>query len=208
MLDRVARGIQRHWLALIVSGLLFYSLLPFVAPILLRNGYTTVAQAIYVPYKFVCHTYGFRSFYLYGEQPVYTRDEFDRLSSIDTSSLQGLFAARDFQGNAQMGYKVALCERDVAIYLSLALNGIAFGWLRRRQRLRALPWWTFVLIGLVPIGLDGFSQLFSQPPFNLIPYRESVWWMRMLTGSLFGTSVAWLVLPLVQGAFEETGVSS
>jgi uncharacterized membrane protein len=98
-----------------------------------------------------------------------------------------------------MGYKVALCQRDVAIYFAMGVNGIAYALVRRRAR--PIPWLAFVLIGVLPIGLDGFSQLLSQPPFNLFAYRESNWGLRLITGGLFGFSLAWLIFPLIEGTF-------
>ena len=166
-----------------------------------QAGFDAAAQFIYQPYKFLCHTYGFRSLFLFGEQAAYPRAAFEAASGINTTTYSGLLDARNFQGNASMGYKVALCERDVAIYLTMALNGMAFALVRKRARPRiaAMPWWLFMLIGLGPIAIDGFSQLFSQPPFSLVPYRESTLALRVLTGSLFGFSVAWLLFPIIQG---------
>ena len=119
---------MRHWLAVITLFLFAYSLVPFLAPVLKKAGLDTAAQIIYLPYKFLCHTYGFRSFFLFGEQFNYPRGDapgqFDTVSGINTATFNGLLAARDFQGNAQMGYKVALCERDVAIYFTMALCGV------------------------------------------------------------------------------------
>lgn len=207
-LNRFSEGFQRHWLAVLIGILLAYSLVPFLAPILKQAGLDGVAQLIYQPYKFVCHTYGFRSFYLFGQQAVYTRNEFEAKTGIDTSTAEGLFAARDFQGNPDVGYKIALCQRDMAIYPAMALGGMLFGLMRRRMR--AMPWWLFLVIGIAPIGLDGFSQLFSQPPFSLFPlfnwisYRESVWQLRVLTGALFGFSVAWLVFPMIASTLPAT----
>lgn len=200
-LNRFAETFQRHWLAIVCGLLLIYTGLPIVGALLKAAGLDRVAQVIYQPYKAVCHTYGFRSFYLFGQQAVYTRNEFEAETGIDTSTAEGLFASRDFQGNPDVGYKVALCQRDMAIYPAMALGGILFGLMRRRMR--AMPWWLFLVIGIAPIGIDGFSQLFSQPPFSLfapfnwIPYRESVWQLRVLTGALFGFSVAWLVFPMI-----------
>ena len=60
--------------------------------------------------------------------------------------------------------------------------------------------------GVFPIALDGFSQLFSQYPYNslplfsLLPYRESTPLLRTLTGGLFGLANAWLAYPY----FEES----
>ncbi len=33
---------------------------------------------------------------------------------------------------------------------------------------RPLPWLAYILIGVVPIAFDGFSQLFSQYPYNTL----------------------------------------
>ncbi|MFN4294114.1 MAG: DUF2085 domain-containing protein [Thermoflexales bacterium] len=198
-LNRFASGFERHWLAILVGILLTYSLLPFGAPILKRLGLDALAQIIYQPYKLMCHTYGFRSFFLFGERFVYSRSEFEQASGIDTGTFVGLLQARDFQGDARMGYKVALCQRDVAIYFAMGINGVAYALVRRRAR--PMPWLLFVLIGVVPIGVDGFSQLLSQPPFNLFPYRESTWELRLITGGLFGFSLAWLIFPLLESAF-------
>jgi uncharacterized membrane protein len=105
-----------------------------------------------------------------------------------------------------MGYKVALCERDVAIYLSMLLFGIIFALSNRR--IKSLHWLMWLLIGIAPIGLDGFSQLFSQ--FNwewlasIIPYRESTPFLRVLTGALFGFSTAWFAYPNIEASMNET----
>ncbi len=198
-LDRLAHWLEHHWLAAAVSLLLTYGLLPFAAPALKWLGLDGPAQIIYQPYKLMCHTYGFRSFFLFGERFVYDRETFERLAGIPTSGPQymGLLRARDFQGNPRMGYKVALCQRDVAIYLSMGLGGMVYALTRRRAR--PMPFWLFVALGVLPIGLDGFSQLLSQPPFGLLPYRESNWILRLVTGGLFGFSAAWLVFPLIDG---------
>jgi len=200
VLDRLARWLERHWLATLVAILLAYGALPFAAPVLKWLGLDGPAQVIYQPYKLTCHTYGFRSFFLFGERFVYDRETFEQLSGIRTSGTQyaGLLQARDFQGNPRMGYKVALCQRDVAIYLSMGLSGMVYGLFRRRAR--PMPFWLFVALGVLPIGLDGFSQLLSQPPFGLLPYRESNWGLRLITGGLFGFSVAWLIFPFMDGA--------
>jgi uncharacterized membrane protein len=200
MLNRFADSFQRRWLTYIVCGLLLYSFLPILAPLLKAAGFDRLAQVLYVPYKGLCHTYGFRSFFLFGDQAVYSRSEFEQKTGLDTKTTAGLFGARDFQGNADTGYKVAICQRDLAIYPAMALGGIIFG--LSRKRLRGMPWWLFILLGIAPIGFDGFSQLLSQPPLALIPYRESVWQLRVLTGALFGFSVAWLLFPLLAGTVD------
>jgi hypothetical protein len=56
----------------------------------------------------------------------------------------------------------------------------------------------------VPIGVDGVSQLISQPPFNFYVFRESTPFLRVLTGGLFGITTAWFGYPMTELAMEET----
>jgi uncharacterized membrane protein len=54
------------------------------------------------------------------------------------------------------------------------------------------------LVGILPIAIDGFSQLLSQPPLNMFPYRESTPLLRTITGFLFGFTTAWFGYPIVE----------
>ena len=116
------------------------------------------------------------------------------------------FDARNFTGNETLGYKVALCERDVAIYLAILVFGIVFGLTGRR--FKSLHWMLWLLLGIAPVGLDGFSQLFSQ--FNwdwlsvILPYRESTPFLRVLTGGMFGLFTAWFAYPNIEESMGET----
>ncbi len=215
--DRVFFWISRHYLALLNLFLFLYVGLPFLAPTLMKVGLEAPARLIYTLYSPLCHQFGFRSFFLFGEQPYYPLGEAG-LSSLKTFeqitgytdvsnpySLARLYA-RQFIGNPSVGYKVALCERDVAIYLGLLLFGLLYGLLGRR--VRALHWTLWILIGLGPIGLDGFSQLFSQMNLPglaaILPYRESTPLLRVLTGGLFGFATAWFAYPNIEASMSET----
>lgn len=112
------------------------------------------------------------------------------------------FAARDFLGNDQMGYKTTLCERDMAIYIALLAGALIFT--RIRHRLRPVPILIYVILGLGPIALDGVSQLLGYPPFNLWPPRETTPIFRVVTGALFGLMNAWLGLPYLEMSMRET----
>jgi uncharacterized membrane protein len=61
---------------------------------------------------------------------------------------------------------------------------------------------------VVPIGLDGFTQLFSQIPSafiqSILPYRESTPFLRVLTGFLFGFTTAWFMFPLIEETMSDT----
>lgn len=122
----------------------------------------------------------------------------------DQFTLWMQFAAKDFKGNAQMGYKTALCARDIAIYGMLFVGACIYAIPAIRRRLRPIPLWLYAIVGLGPIGLDGFSQLLSYPPFNLWAVRETAPFFRIVTGALFGLMNAWLVLPYLEMSMRDT----
>jgi uncharacterized membrane protein len=209
--DSFSDWLSRHYLALFNLFVVFYLGLPVLAPILMKSGVTGPAGAIYRVYSMACHQLAYRSFFLFGEQPFYPRAAADvsglltfnqatGLSENDTTD--ALFAARRFIGNDLVGYKIALCERDLAIYAAILLFGLIYA--ASGRRLPALPWYLWILLGLVPIGVDGVSQLLSQPPFNFLVYRESTPYMRVLTGALFGFMTAWFGYPMVEVTMAET----
>ncbi len=230
-IDRLVYWMSRHWLAMFNTFVAIYVGLPLLAPVLMNIGATTPARVIYTIYSPLCHQMASRSFFLFGEQVAYPRaiagtsltpieaympslPEFADASSDPEHWTAFLLASRRFRGNEQMGYKMALCERDMAIYTSVLLTGLLYGLLRRRMNIKPLPFWAFLLIGLGPIALDGFSQLFSQyivalapegaAILNLLPLRESTPFLRTLTGALFGFSLVWMTYPYIDASMRRT----
>ena len=215
--DKVSFWIAKRYLLMLNMFMLIYVGLPFLAPTLMKLGAELPARAIYRMYSPLCHQFGFRSFFLYGDQVVYplaeagvsgvkTFEQATGIVNLDDPYSPTRFDARKFTGDEVVGFKVALCERDVAIYLAILLFGILFGLSGRR--IKSLHWALWLLIGLAPIGLDGFSQLFSQ--FNwqwlssMLPYRESTVYLRVITGALFGFTTAWFAYPNIEESMNET----
>ena len=204
--DGFVHWLSRHYLAVFNTFIAAYVLLPFLAPVLMKVGATTPAGWIYRAYSVVCHELAFRSWFLFGEQASYPRAaaEVDGLltyaaaTGMDENDLWG---ARDYRGDESIGYKVALCERDIAIYAGILLFGVGFAVSGRK--VKPVHWLIWILIGLIPIGLDGLSQLVSQPPMNLLPYRESSPLLRSITGFLFGFITAWFGYPYVEETMRE-----
>jgi uncharacterized membrane protein len=183
----------------------------------MNAGLKAPARIIYTIYKPLCHQFAFRSFFLFGEQPYYplaeaevsgvkTFEEASGLTDIHNPTSFARVEARDYLGNETVGYKMALCERDMAIYASIFLFGLVYA--ATGRRLKPLHWLAWMLIGIAPIGLDGFSQLFSQMEWSwlsaLLPYRESTPVLRVLTGALFGSSTAWFAYPYMEESMSES----
>ncbi len=201
-LDRLIYALSRHWLAVFNLSIAIYVGLAFLAPVLVHAGHTGPAQVIYRAYHSMCHQLAFRSWFLFGPESNYPRGQFDQLTGIDTSTDAGFLEAERFVGNAQVGYKTALCQRDIAIYGAVLLGGLLYALVR--SRLPALSLAAFIIVCVLPIAIDGFSQLLSQPPFNWLPFRESTWYWRTLTGGLFGLGLVWLAYPQVDEAMHDT----
>lgn len=90
------------------------------------------------------------------------------------------------------GHQMAFCHRDTAIYASLFLAVILFGFVR--HRVKPLPWQAYIAF-IAPMALDGITQLFG--------LRTSNWQLRTITGALFGIGSAWLAFPYLEEAFQD-----
>ena len=176
---------------------------PLLAPVLMKNNQKSSAQVIYKVYSVFCHQLAFRSFFFYGEQLDYPRalaavpnvityEEATGKSALDVAY------ARAFEGNDLLGYKVAICERDIAIYLSMLIGGLIFQLSGRK--LKSIPWYWWVILAIIPMGVDGVTQLFSLggswPAW--FPIRESTPYERVITGALFGLVTALYVFPMME----------
>ncbi len=216
IINRSANWVSDHWLATFNTLVGLYVLFPLLAPLLLAIGLNRPATILYRIYSPTCHQMAFRSLFFGGDQTVYPREHAhtlhplvpfesyaEHLEEFDGVSLDGLdndliLAARRFTGNEQMGYKSAICQRDLTIFGFLFIGGLVFAILRQRGiTVRRLPIVLFILIGMGPIALDGFSQLFSYYIPSLA-VRESPPYLRLGTGALFGFCVAWVVLPYIE----------
>lgn len=207
--DRLSYFIAKNYLWLLNVLLFIYVGLPFLAPVLMKAGFEGAARPIYSVYGVTCHKLAFRSWFLFGEQTAYPRAAAGVDGLVTYGEATGydendLWTARAFNGNEKLGYKVSLCERDVAIYAAMLLFGLLYA--LSKERIPSLPWYVWLVIGIGPIGLDGFSQLLSQIGgyFDFIPYRESTPFLRTLTGGLFGFTTAWFGFPVVRETMEDT----
>ncbi len=196
-IDGFVVNLARHWLFYANLLMLIFSGLPFLPPILIHYGYDGPAHLIYTAYSMTCHQLAYRSWFFFGAQPSYTVERLQQALGVSNGPLD-VFFWRDFLGNAQLGYKMAYCERDVAIYSSILFAGLLFALLRKR--LKPLNWRLYLIFAILPMALDGGTQL--------VMLRESTPLLRAITGVLFGVLSVWLVYPYVEEAMCDTYAQS
>ena len=135
--DRFSHWLSRAYIWLIALLLIIYVGLPFMAPVLMKTGNTRAAEILYTAYSPLCHQLAFRSFFLFGDQDDYPREAAD-IAGVETygeatgQAENDLLAARQDRGDETVGYKVAFCERDVAIYAGMLIFVLIFAATGRR----------------------------------------------------------------------------
>src|SRR5437879_13134390 len=100
------KWVERRRLALLNTLIVLFVVGPVVTPLLLAAGATSTATDLYRFFHLVCHQWAFRSFFLLGPHARFSRDQLIALG-MDPYT---------FVGDAQMGWKMAFCERNLAIF--------------------------------------------------------------------------------------------
>lgn len=116
--------------------------------------------------------------------PILMYVGWEQLGGLVFSSYRFVCHQLPFRADFILGFQVAMCQRNMAIYVSMFLAGVGFAFVR--TRLRPLPWQWYVAL-ITPMAIDGFTQLFG--------FRESNWTLRVVTGTLFGVATVWLAYP-------------
>ena len=222
-IDRFALDLAHHWLAYVNLFLGIFVITPFLAPAFMAVGLTGPAEAIYLFYSFVCHQLPQRSFFLFGHKVSYGLAEIGSAYAYDN-----FFNLRQFIGNEAMGWKVAWSDRMVGMYGSFWIGGILYAVFRRRlPRLSPVAW---LLLAVVPMGVDGISHMINDAVAGIsgTGFRDTNAWLQALTGNIFpaqfyagdavgsfnnlarlvtgtltGLATVWFVYPFVEFAMQD-----
>jgi len=221
--NRFVHWLSHHWLLLFACLVGLWVTLPWLAPLFMAWGWTGAAKAIYLLYAFQCHQLPQRSFFLFGQQPMYSLPEIQAAWQQTNNPA----VLRQFIGNPEMGWKVAWSDRMVSLYTGILLWVIVLWPLRKR--IRPLPVGLLLLL-LAPMAVDGSTHLISDLLGGIGGgFRDSnAWlatltrqalpanfyagdalgsfnsWMRLITGLLFSLGLVWWLYPTLQRSFEAT----
>jgi len=175
--------------------------LPLLAPLFMHNGLEMPARIIYLSYSHFCHQFAYRSWFLFGEQSYYPLEEasiagkmtYEEAFKADSTDEE---LSRKIIGSEKLGYKMAFCQRDFAMYSALFIFGGIFT--AAGRKIKRAPFILWLGIGVIPLGLDGVIQLAGNV-FGFFPYQwESIPFLRTLTGSLFGFMSGWFLFPSIE----------
>lgn len=183
-LNRIVHAVARHWLLIVNFVMALQAGLPLIPPVLMATGRVSAARFVYTLFQPLCHQLPERSFFLFGPQFSYTLDELERFIGPDVPLR--------YIGDLSIGYRMAVCQRDIATFVAILLAGLAF--IPLRHRLKPLPLKAFLLF-CIPIAIDGFGQLFG--------FWESTWWSRVASGALFGVACVWLAYPYIEAGMRD-----
>lgn len=175
-------------------------------------GWERAGRGLYFLYNFFCHQLPERSWFLFGEQFSYTKEQIATafcqypteqawvpfqlgfnpaqiMAACDYNPLELIsteIVRRQFIGTPELGWKIAWSDRMVGMYASIFLFGLIYAGLRERGfNIPGLTWWLF-LIFIAPLGIDGTTHLINDV-FRL-GFRDTNTWAAMLTGHAFPAS--------------------
>ncbi len=183
-LNRIVHVVAKHWLLLTNSVIALLAILPALPPLLTVTAHPSAARVIYTLFSPLCHQLPERSFFIFGPQPAYTLEQLGLQLGSDVPLR--------YVGDSAVGYKTAICQRDIAMFMAMLMAGLAFGLLR--NQIRPLSIKAFLLLCL-PMAVDGFGQLFT--------LWESTPWSRVPTGALFGVACVWLAYPYIESGMND-----
>ena len=183
---RIASRSSDNWLAnhwfetfIIVYGTWVF--IPFLAPVFMKIGWIGVGKTIYFIYSFFCHQLPERSFFLFGQKPMYSLTE---IQSVWQHTVDPMIL-RQFIGNEIMGWKIAWSDRMISFYTSVWLFAVL--WLPLRHKVKPLSWWTLSLL-LLPIAVDGGTHAISDLAGIGQGFRDTNAWLALLTNNIFSAS--------------------
>ena len=92
------------------------------------------------------------------------------------------------------GYKMPVCSRDIGLYSAMLFGGILYPLARKLED--DVPPSIFLIIALIPIGIDGGVQIISELGFLPFTY-ESTNVIRVITGGIAGLVASFYAIPIL-----------
>ncbi len=151
-----------------------------ITPFLAASG-SPAAEGLYWFYSLTCHQQISRAICYFPEGGI-----------MDCTDAPAHYRAYEAQRGGMAGYPFPVCARDLGIYAAALLSGIAI-FLIKKTDADVVPNPIWFVIALIPIAMDGGTQLLG--------WRESTNFLRLLTGGIAGFAFSFYVVPLMNRSF-------
>lgn len=216
-LQKCVYWLTKFWYPLFMAAAGLFLLLGFLAPALQAEGYDAAATAVYRFLAVNNHQLPQRSYFLFADDGLIQAYSLEEILAFgaDAANLQA------FKGSTDIGYKTGLNHRMIAIFVGMISGGLIWGIRKGKPRLSIMQ---FSLLTL-PLLLDGFSHMVSEGGsgfrssnewfvglsggvFTAVFYTGTIpgslnWWLRTLTGLLFGLGLVWFLFPRFSDFFKK-----
>jgi uncharacterized membrane protein len=173
--------LTNHWFETFIIVYGTWVFIPVLAPVFMKIGWIGAGKTIYFIYSFFCHQLPERSFFLFGQKPMYSLSE---IQSVWQPTVDPMIL-RQFIGNEIMGWKIAWSDRMISFYTSVWLFAVL--WHPLRHKVKPLSWWTLSLL-LLPIAVDGGTHAISDLAGIGQGFRDTNAWLALLTNNIFSAS--------------------
>ncbi len=163
----------------------------FITPLL---SFSRDMGSFYNAFSYTCHQKISRSQCLFSDGKGYWIGDCTPQNGTFVDTEQDRTQIEVQYGNVT-GFKMPVCARDVGLYLSMLVGGLVYPFFRRIGDRHVYPA-IYLVIAMVPIGIDGTVQLVSD--LGLLPFvYESTNELRLITGFIAGFVAAFYAIPIL-----------
>jgi len=209
--------LTRYWFLMATLLAVLVLALGFLAPVFMAEGLTEAGQAAYrilAPHN---HQLPQRSYFLFGQNggiQTYSREQVIAWGA-DPHNLEA------FTGNPEIGFKTALNHRMIAIFAAILAGGLIWAFAGERPQISFI--WLVILA--IPMLTDALSHMISEnsgagfresnnwavwltgsafPPtfYSGTTLGTLNWWLRNITGALFGLGLVWFLYSYLSSKFK------
>ncbi len=173
--------------------MVFFTLLVglvFITPLL---AFEQDMELAYGAFSYTCHQKLSRSLCLFNDGGYAISDCAPQQGNYitDPSDKTSIRVEKD----GVVGYKLPVCSRDIALYAAMLLGGLLYPLARELDDKGVYPA-IFLVIAIIPIGIDGGLQFISD--IGLLPFvYESTNLIRLITGGIAGLAAAFYAIPIL-----------
>lgn len=155
-----------------------------------------IAVIIYETYAPTCHQKLSRSFCIFDNNVVSIRDCTPQTGEFilnDNKIIKSNY-------NGKIGYKMAICSRDIGLYGAMLLAALVYPFIRKWDNANVPPA-IYFMAAIIPIGLDGGLQFLGT--LHILSHYESTNIIRFITGGIAGIAITFYLIPLAMSFIEK-----